>query len=174
MAFIPGKRIIILGSPGSGKSTLARALREKTGLELFHLDQIWWKPDRTHITREAFDDRLRQILAGDAWMIDGDFSRTDEVRFAACDTVIFLDMSEETCMRGIRERVGKVREDIPWIAERLDPELEREVRTYRLENRPRILELMEKYPVRRLIFRTREQAEAWISALPPLESPERL
>ena len=83
-------RIIVIGAPGSGKSTLSVKLREKTGLPLWHLDNIWWKPDRTHITREAFDERLAALLKTDAWIIDGSYSRTFEPRIKACDTVILL------------------------------------------------------------------------------------
>ena len=102
-----GSRIIILGCPGSGKSTLASELHELTGLPLFHLDNIWWRADKTHITREEFDLILSDILKRERWIIDGDYSRTYEPRLAACDTVIFLDLSEEECMAGISERTGK-------------------------------------------------------------------
>ena len=73
----------ILGSSGSGKSTLSRDLRDITGLPLFHLDNIWWKPDKSHISREEFDQKLDEILLTDRWMIDGNYSRTYEVRFRA-------------------------------------------------------------------------------------------
>ena len=158
-----GNRIIILGCPGSGKSTLARNLQQKTGLPLIHLDNIWWKPDRTHISREEFDSRLQEILQGERWIIDGDYSRTYEPRFRCCDTVIFLDYSEAECMNGITERVGTVRSDIPWTEEGLDPELVEQVRRYREENRPKLYELMKQYPDKRmLIFKTRAEARAWM------------
>ncbi len=162
----PGNRIIILGCPGSGKSTLAESLCRLTGLPLFHLDTVWWRPDRTHITREEFDSRLRTILRGEKWIIDGDYSRTYEPRFRACDTVIFLDCSEEDCMKGITERIGKIRPDIPWVEERLDPELVKLVRGYRRDERPKLYGLMEKYPDRRIfVFKTREQAQTWLAGL---------
>ena len=159
-----GNRIIVLGCPGSGKSTLARRLSEKTGLPLIHLDNLWWRADGTHITREAFDDRLARVLSGDRWIVDGDFHRTCEARFMACDTVIFLDYDEATCLRGIAERVGTARPDIPWVETRLDPELVKLVRGYRDTNRPVIYELMQKYPDRQaLIFQNRCEAERWLS-----------
>ena len=34
------KRVIVIGSPGAGKSTFARNLRDRTGLPLYHLDNI--------------------------------------------------------------------------------------------------------------------------------------
>ena len=58
-----GQKIIVVGCPGSGKSTLSKELRDVTGLPLFHLDNIWWKPDKSHISREEFDQKLRGIGA---------------------------------------------------------------------------------------------------------------
>ena len=160
-----GHRIIILGCPGSGKSTLAKELRAYTGLPLIHLDNVWWRADRTHISREEFDVRLREIMRGEEWIIDGNYNRTIEVRITACDTVIFLDYDEEECMNGITERVGKERDDIPWTEDRLDPELVEMVMNYRNVSRPKICGLLEKYPDKRaLIFRTRAEADEWLSA----------
>ena len=161
-----GKRIMIVGCPGSGKSTLARSLNKLTGLPLFHLDNVWWKPDRTHITRDEFDLKLDEIMQGGQWIIDGDYSRTYEVRFKNCDTVIFLDFSEEECMAGIRERVGSARPDIPWVEHDLDPELVKEVRKYHTENRPELYRLIDKYPDKKvLVFKTRSQITAWTENL---------
>ena len=158
-----GEKIVVLGCPGSGKSTFARSLHERSGLPLIHLDNIWWRADRTHISREAFDSRLKALLAGERWIIDGDYSRTYEMRIRACDTVIFLDFDEEACMRGIAERVGKHREDIPWTEDRLDPELVALVRSYRRDNRPVVYALIEKYPGKRsIVFKTRAQAWEWM------------
>ncbi len=162
----PGERVLIVGCSGSGKSTLAVMLREKTGLPLIHLDSVWWREDRTHITREEFDECLEKILAGERWVIDGDYSRTYEPRIAACDTVVFLDFSEEDCMKGIRERVGRPRQDIPWIEDEVSPELAEHVARYRGTSRTKLLELLEKYPGRKILtFRTREEVTDWLNRL---------
>ena len=55
-------KIMIIGSPGSGKSTFARKLRDKAGLPLFYLDMIKHKQDRTTISSEEFDKKLKEIL----------------------------------------------------------------------------------------------------------------
>ena len=161
-----GKRIIIVGCSGSGKSTLARKLQELTGLPLFHLDNIWWKEDRTHITRDQFDRKLYKIMETDGWIIDGDYSRTYEPRFKKCDTVIFLDYDEEECMKGIMERIGTRRPDIPWIEKEPDPELIELVRKYSSENRPKLYDLLRKYPDKKIfIFDTRSKMQEWLSGL---------
>ena len=159
-------RIAIIGCPGSGKSTFARKLHVKTGLPLVHLDNIWWKPDRTHITREEFDHRIAAILREDAWIVDGNYSRTVETRIAAADTVIFLDYAESVCMDGIRMRVGQTRDDMPWTEQTLDPELVALVKGFRTVQRPEILKLLDRYADREIhIFRTRAEADRWLEQL---------
>ena len=164
---LPGSKILVLGCSGSGKSFFARKLREKTGLPLIHLDNIWWRSDRTHLSREEFDLRLAALLRGDRWILDGDYSRTYEPRIKACDTVIFLDYGEATAMEGITGRVGQQRPDIPWTEASLDPELVELVRNYQTKTRPVLLALLEKYPEKRqIILRSRGEADAWLAALP--------
>ena len=160
------KRILVVGCPGSGKSTFAKKLHEYTGLPLTHLDNVWWKEDRTHITREEFDRRLQALLQGGAWILDGDYSRTYEARIRAADTVIFLDFAEEECLNGVLSRLGTRRTDIPWTEDRPDPELIRRVRAYREENRPKLYDLFGQYPDKNLlVFHTRAEADAWLDGL---------
>ena len=116
------KRVIVIGSPGSGKSTFSRKLRDKTGIPLYHLDNIWHRPDRTTISREEFDERLSAILAKDSWIIDGNYSRTLEWRIKHCDTIFLLDYPLEVCLAGVKGRIGNEREDMPWIEYEFDEE----------------------------------------------------
>lgn len=161
-----GHRILILGCPGSGKSTFARALAAKTGLPLVHLDNIWWRADGTHVSREAFDRALDGLLRGEQWIMDGNYRRTMEVRLRAADTAIFLDYPESVCMDGIRARVGQPRPDMPWTERALDPELVALVQNYARDDRPALLSLLQKYPDKQaLIFPSREEAARWLSDL---------
>ena len=161
-----GHRILILGCPGSGKSTFARRLGARTGLPVVYLDNIWWRADGTHVSREEFDRALGELLRGEKWIMDGDYSRTYEVRVRAADTVIFLDYPEEVCMAGIIARVGQKRPDIPWTESILDPELVALVQNYVRDNRPALLSLLQKYPDKQaLIFTSREEAARWLSDL---------
>ena len=100
-------KILIIGCPGSGKSTLARALKEKLGLPVVHLDQLWWKNKWEHVTREEFDSRLAMALNMDQWIIDGHYSRTMSMRLSRCDTIIYLDFDRWECLLGAMQRLAK-------------------------------------------------------------------
>ena len=133
-------RIIIIGCPGSGKSTLARQLREKLGLPLVHLDQLWWLKGWEHITREEFDAQLEMALNMEQWIIDGDYSRTIRRRIEKCDTVIYLQFDRFTCVCRVLLRmlrnIGKVRPDMAeGCKERFDWEHIRYVWNYNKNNR---------------------------------------
>ena len=161
------EKAIILGPSGSGKSTFSVMLHNATGLPLYHLDNIWWNADKTHISRPEFDLKLNDLLSRDSWIIDGDYSRTYEPRIAACDTVFFLDFDINICMEGLTQRLGKPRPDMPWIDYELDPDLVKLVYKYETENKPVLLSLFKKYPGKRVIvFKTRKEAEEWIKIHP--------
>ena len=161
-----GNKIIVLGCPGSGKSTFARWLAARTGLPLIHLDNVWWRADGTHISRAEFDRALNELLAGESWIMDGDYSRIYEVRIRASDTVIFLDYPEEVCMAGVVARVGQERPDMPWTEATLDPELVAMVQNYARDNRPTVYALLDKYPDKQaIVFTDRAQADRWLAEL---------
>ena len=162
------KRVLVIGCPGSGKSTFARALHEVTRLPLVHLDLLYWKADRTTVPKEVFRERLREAMAQDAWIIDGNYGSTMEQRLAACDTVFFLDYPTEVCMEGILSRRGTVRPDMPWVEDPsdVDEEFLDFVRSYERESRPTVLALLAQYGDREtVIFRSREEAEKYLEEL---------
>ncbi len=159
------KKAIVIGSPGAGKSTFSKKLHEKTGLELYHLDMIWHLPDRTTISKEEFDEKLYKILKTDSWIIDGNYSRTIEMRLQYCDTVFLMDYPLDVCLDGAKERVGQKREDIPWVEEQLDDEFKEFILDFPKTQLPRIYQLIEQYQEGKEIhiFRSREDAEQYLS-----------
>ena len=156
MERFPYKRIAVIGCPGGGKSTFSRALRDATGLPLYHLDALYWRSDRTTLPKEDFYARQKEIIAKDQWIIDGNYASTMEWRVAASDLVIFLDYPVEVCLEGVASRRGQARSDIPWVEEGEDQEFLDFIRAFPTEGRPPILSLLEKYPdkaVMRLVSR---------------------
>lgn len=146
------KKIIVIGSPGAGKSSFSRALRDKTGLPLYYLDMIWHKPDKSNVSREEFDARLAEILERDEWIIDGNYSRTLEKRLASCDTVFLLDLPTEICLMGAESRIGKKREELPWLETELDPEFKAYIESFSKERLPMIYELLSVYKDKNIVI----------------------
>ena len=161
------KRIIVIGSPGAGKSTFARQLRDITGLPLYYLDMIWHLPDRTTITKDEFDQKLMDILKTDTWIIDGNYGRTIEMRLKYCDTVFLLDYPLEVCLAGAKARVGKKREEIPWVEEELDEEFRQWIIGFPEKKLPQIYELLKQYGTGKEIhiFRAREDANKYLESI---------
>ena len=160
-------KVIIIGCPSSGKTTFAEKLQKCTDLPLYYLDAIWHKPDKTHIPREEFDERIRKIFAKDRWIIDGNYKRTIEMRMKQCDTVFLFDLPVEVCLQGVTDRVGKERYDLPWLETELDPEFKQFIEDFPKDTLPYIYELIEKYKddKRVIIFKSREEADEFIEKL---------
>ena len=162
------KKIIVIGCPGSGKSTFSKTLHGLTGLPLVHLDMLYWNSDRTTVEKTVFRQRLAEVLQRSEWIIDGNYNSTMELRMQACDTVVFLDYPAEICLRGIRERRGKIRSDMPWAeaADEEDASFMEFIRNFRTESRPQILALLEKFRFKEIYrFTTRAEADAFLAQL---------
>lgn len=163
-------KIIVIGPSGAGKSEMSRKLHDILDLPLYHLDNIFWKKDRTHISRDEFDIKLNELLSLDKWIIDGDYSRTYEIRIEKADTIIFLDYPLDTCLQGIESRIGKPRTDIPWKEDIFDPEFKQWIIDWFKNTRPRVLSLLEKYKsVKRIvILSSRKEGDEFINSLQQL------
>lgn len=159
-----GNKIIVIGCPGSGKSTFARALGELTGLPVYHLDQLNWNADKTTVPKEVFRQRLQEVLQKDAWIIDGNYGSTIELRLQHCDTVFFLDLPTEVCVEGVRARMGNPRADMPWVETEPDEEfMQFIIHDFPTEKRPQILALRETYGEKEWItFRSRAEADDYL------------
>ena len=157
------KKIIVIGCPGSGKSTFARMLHHRTGIPLYHLDMMYWNADKTTVEKQIFLERLSAVLKREAWIIDGNYLSTMEMRMAESDTVIFLDYPTEVCLDGVAVRRGKPRSDMPWIETEEDAALTDFIRHFRVQQRQQILRLLDQYSDKsRIIFTSREQADAFL------------
>lgn len=168
------QRVLVIGCSGAGKSTAAARLSVMMSLPLHHLDQLFWQPGWREVPREQFDETLAQVLAGASWVIDGNYSRTLPQRLEAADTVLWLDYSTLTCLRGVLTRWvrfrGRQRPDMgPNCPEKVDGPFLWYVWRWRARHAQ---PLAQRLGEARLCgvdvyrFRRRTQLEAWLGQLP--------
>lgn len=159
------KRAIVIGPPGAGKSTFSRALRDLTGLSLYYLDMIWFKPDGTEITKDEFDFKLNEILKQEEWIIDGNYIRTLDSRLRLCDIVFLLDFPIDLCLTSAESRIGKEREDLPWEATEFDEEFRQFIIDFPKIQLPQIYEALEHYKKDKkiVIFKSRSESDEFLS-----------
>ena len=162
-----GNKIIVIGCPGAGKSTFARKLRDQTGLPLYYLDMLFHNPDRTTVSREAFDAGLQEILQQPAWIIDGNYRRTLPLRFEACTDVFLFDVPVEQCVKNAAARVGTVLEDLPWVETEFDPDFRQYILDFPTEQLPAIRDLIDRYCDTRniTVFHSAAEADDWLSRI---------
>ncbi|MBQ8621436.1 MAG: DNA topology modulation protein [Oscillospiraceae bacterium] len=162
------KRVVIIGCGGAGKSTLARQLGEKLNIPVVHLDKLFWKPGWAEMPKEEFDALLRQEMAKETWIMDGNFNRTLPGRISLCDTVIYLDFSRFACLLGVLKRVlttyGTVRADMgEGCPERVDLEFLKWVWNYNKNKREKTYKLLnESTHARVIILKNRRQVNHFL------------
>lgn len=159
------KKIIVIGSPGAGKSCFSRELSSLTSIRLFHIDNLYWRADRTHITHEELVCKLNEIMSEEEWIIDGNYISTMELRIKEADTIFYLDYPTEICIEGIKSRIGKKRDDIPWTENELDSDFLNFVKAFSAETKPQIESLLEKYNYKTLYrFSCRDDMDKFMTA----------
>jgi len=144
------KKIIIIGSSGAGKTYLAKRLSDALNIELIHIDREYWGPGWTEPTKEEWKARLSELISREAWIIDGNYSNSLEMRLAACDTVIFLDIRHTLCTwRVIRRTIRFYRRNRPDMAngcyERFDLSFLAFVWSYPKRTRPKIIAMIDAH-----------------------------
>ena len=98
------RRVLIVGAGGVGKSTLARELERRTGLPIVHLDREYWRPGWVATPDDEWRHRVGELIEADAWIMDGNYGGTMELRASACDTLIFLDLPTPRSLFGVVRR----------------------------------------------------------------------
>jgi len=143
------KRIIIIGNPGSGKSTLASSLGRILNLPVIHLDSHFWQPGWVKTPREIWLEKVREMVAGEKWLIDGTYDSSIDIRVPRADTVIFLDfptvVSLWRILKRLFENYGGRRPDMAdGCLERFDYHFIRYVWGFRKNIRPHIIDAIER------------------------------
>jgi adenylate kinase family enzyme len=162
-------RYVIVGNGGAGKSTLARRLSEITRLPVVHLDRLFWQPGWIETPKDAWRALQADVFAGEAWIADGNYGGSMEIRLARADCVVLLDYSRIVCVMGVLRRVVRYRDGSrPDLAEgcpeRFDLAFVRYVWNYNRDSRPRVLAKIREHAGDAVVvrLRSRRSARAWL------------
>ena len=166
------QRVLVIGSGGAGKSTLARRLGERLGLPVIHLDAHYWQPGWVETPTEAWTAQVARLVGEEAWVMDGNYSGTLDLRIPAADTIVFLDLPRLVCLwRVVRRRLafhGRVRPDVPpGCPERISWEFIDWIWTYPGRRRPRVLERLRavEHEKQVVVLRSAGEVERFIESL---------
>ena len=114
------RRINVVGTSAVGKTTLAASVAKLLGVPHVELDALHWEPNWTEAPREVLRDRVSAALAGDGWVVDGNYAIVRDLLWARAEAVVWLDMPLRTVLwRYARRTVRRVarREEL-WSGNR--------------------------------------------------------
>jgi adenylate kinase family enzyme len=158
------QRILVIGCSGGGKSTLARALGAKLALPVVHLDVLFWKPGWVESSYDEFRPKVAAAVVEDRWIIDGNFSRTFDLRLPRADTVVWVDQPRRVCLwRAFRRTLtlfGETRADLaPGCPEKIDPAFYRFIWNFKRTHDAMMEEALARDAAHTKFFRLRSDGE---------------
>jgi len=100
------RRILVLGSPGVGKTFLSTVLGRHLGLEPIRLDDHFWKPGPVRLPTHEWRTLVVKLASRPAWVMDGTYEATLDLRLPAADALIYVRRSRWICLwRVVARRV---------------------------------------------------------------------
>ena len=164
------RRIAVVGPGGAGKSTFSRELGRRLGIAVIHLDRHFWRPGWVAMPREAWRAAQAELVAGEAWIADGNYGSTFDVRFARADTVILLQPPRLVCLAGALRRAAANRgRDVQAAGcpERATLDFLRWIWRYPQHSRPRLDAAIDRHRdhLRFVELRSRRAAQTFLDAV---------
>jgi adenylate kinase family enzyme len=104
VAYRQFKRFNVVGTSGSGKTTFSKQLAELLAIPYVQMDALFWGPNWHGLSDDEFLPKVEGALDRDAWVLDGNYSRTIPIKWARVDCVIWLDYS---FLRTVRQVTGR-------------------------------------------------------------------
>ena len=82
---------MVVGTSCSGKTTLARRIAEVVEVPCFVLDAVFWGPDWSERPTDEFREAVRQRVAADHWVVDGNYSKVRDILLSRATDAVWLN-----------------------------------------------------------------------------------
>ena len=86
------RRINVVGTSAVGKTTLAASLADLVGVPHIELDALHWEPNWTEAPPNVLRERVSAAIAGDGWVVDGNYAMLRDLLWARAEAVVWLDL----------------------------------------------------------------------------------
>jgi adenylate kinase family enzyme len=144
------RRVMVIGCSGAGKSTFARNLADRTGLPFVPLDRAYWLPGWTMPEPEQWRKIVAELAAAPAWVMDGNYAGTFDLRMPLADMIVWFDHPRGVCLRRAILRAlrdyGRVRDDMgPGCPEKFDLAFLKFIWDFPAKQRPRIEQALAQF-----------------------------
>ena len=164
------RRIAVVGPGGAGKTTFSRQLGQLLSLPVVHLDRHHWRPGWNAPSNDEWAAIQAELLTGDAWIADGNFGGTFDLRFARADTVIVIAPPPLRCVAGVLRRwAANFGKDVQadGCPEHFDLAFLRWIWRYPKDSRPRLDAAIDRHRdhLRVVELRSRREADAFLRGL---------
>jgi adenylate kinase family enzyme len=143
-----------------------------TGLPVVHLDAYYWRSGWNPTPEEEWRRRVGELVAAERWVMDGNYGGTLDLRLAACDTVVFLDLPRRITIprvirRWLRYRSAARPDVAPGCPDRLTFEFLAWIWNYPRARRPQVLRKLRALPNDRAVhvLSSRKDVEAFLARI---------
>lgn len=111
-------KINVIGTSGSGKSTVARAVARQLSLPCIEMDALFWQKNWGESSDEQLFARLEQALQQPGWVLDGNYNRSQAIKWREVQMIIWVDYSfSRTLYQAIKRAISR-----SWHQHELWPE----------------------------------------------------
>jgi adenylate kinase family enzyme len=105
---------------------------------------VFWQPGWIEPPREEFAANVRKVVAGEHWILDGNYGNTQHIVLPAADSIVWLDLPRRVCMWRVIKRLimyfGGNRPDLAeGCPEKVDFEFLEYVWNFPTDSRPRMM-----------------------------------
>ena len=93
-------KILVAGYSSSGKSTFSKRLSRHYGIDVLHIDTIFFGPNWVERDHDQVEEEINEFMKREKWIIDGQYRKLATERYDQCDQLFLFDFNRFKCLYG--------------------------------------------------------------------------